>query len=427
MRATYLFCASWVVAIAAISPAPLFGDYYDSFNDGWYARDPNDPAYDANDPYWTDPNNAVGWDVDNPDWLMMQFVGSDYYQSAADGWLRLHVSAHAILPIAFLGTMVDDGDHDPNTSATWYNNSAPHYMVGKMKFNPALPNSGGVWVFMHASVDTWETYVLDYNSYDGYLMFCWVSGLTYQGASSKVMNPPPDEPNGFWFAFQFDPNDPNGTGDPNDPNNHWLRGAIWEGGKFDWNGQWTIQARLCNNPTWPAGTYPYWTEGQCGFGPYVSEWTGPTLTGDMKYDNIECRWGAFTNVSHTLSLLVKTIDKGTVTIDPDLLDDSNNIDPNDYTSPMDPNLLRRYTSGTEVVLVAEPVEGKAFRAWKIYDPNYPGDANHAVEDSNSVLYLTMDADYEVEAIFKCGSAGMMPVAGVVLAALGLAVMVRRLR
>jgi hypothetical protein len=76
------------------------------------------------------------------------------------------------------------------------------------------------------------------------------------------------------------------------------------------------------------------------------------------------------------------------------------------TVEIDPN-REQYRSGTEVGLTAVPVEGKAFSRWLIYDPNYLGDANHAVEDANTVLHLLMNADRDVEAGFRCGS-GLVP-------------------
>jgi len=58
-----------------------------------------------------------------------------------------------------------------------------------------------------------------------------------------------------------------------------------------------------------------------------------------------------------------------------------------------------------VTLTATPIDGKGFKHWKIYDPNHPGDANHAAVDANSSIAIVMDADREVTAVFKCGGAG----------------------
>lgn len=69
---------------------------------------------------------------------------------------------------------------------------------------------------------------------------------------------------------------------------------------------------------------------------------------------------------------------------------------------VDPN-LPEYPANTEVTLTAIPFEGKSFKKWKIYDPNYPGDSNHITIDTNSVLTLVMDGDYVIRAMFGCGS------------------------
>ena len=66
-----------------------------------------------------------------------------------------------------------------------------------------------------------------------------------------------------------------------------------------------------------------------------------------------------------------------------------------------------YPRNTAVELTAVPVEGKTFTHWEILDPNYPGDANYAVVDSNNPITIVMMDDREVTAAFKCGS-GMLP-------------------
>jgi hypothetical protein len=152
---------------------------------------------------------------------------------------------------------------------------------------------------------------------------------------------------------------------------------------------------------------------------------------DTKFDDIECRHGVFTNVSHTLHVAkIKSEDYGTVSLDPDLLDDGNNIDPNEYLAGDRPafNELRRYTDGTEVVMTATPAEGRGWKKWKIWDdPNQYPDSNYVTDDTNSVLYLTMDTDYVVEAIFSCSADGsVLPPLGIVLVALAAGIVRRRL-
>ncbi|MBN1345805.1 MAG: hypothetical protein JXQ73_24150 [Phycisphaerae bacterium] len=93
---------------------------------------------------------------------------------------------------------------------------------------------------------------------------------------------------------------------------------------------------------------------------------------------------------------------GSVDIDPE---------PNDANAPV-------YPAGTPVALTAAPNTDRSFNRWLIFDPNYPGDANHAREDTNLALSLTLDGNAEVQAAFKCGS-GVEPFLG--LAALLMAV------
>ena len=78
--------------------------------------------------------------------------------------------------------------------------------------------------------------------------------------------------------------------------------------------------------------------------------------------------------------------------------------------------------GTEVTLTAQPGEDRAFSQWAILDPCHPGDLNYATTDSNNPLMLTMDENWEVQAVFKCGSQAAMgmPAMVLVLAVFGFA-------
>jgi len=69
---------------------------------------------------------------------------------------------------------------------------------------------------------------------------------------------------------------------------------------------------------------------------------------------------------------------------------------------VDPNCVQ-CAGGTEVTLTAIPVDGKSLNFWRIWDPNHPGDANYAVDDSNNPLLIQMMSDMEIEARFKCGT------------------------
>ncbi len=386
--------------ICLIAPGKLAADYYDNFDDGQYCQDPNDPNL-------FDPNL---WDIDNPHWEIHNLVGDVFAASAEHGWLRLYVAS--TWANMFIGAGCDDGDQDPNTSATYFDDSGPHYVMGKVKV--ADTTCGEVMFLLHANPFTWTTYYADLESDVNALRAVWGNGMDRIRKGRKDF-PELDEANGFWVAIQFD-----GDGDPN---NSRLKLTAWNGGKFDWDGVWDRNLHILT--TFDPNTCDYWAEGACGV---ATAQMGDGLVADASFDQLEMRWGAFTNVSHTLSVSVLNDHMGTVIIDPDLLDDCNNIDPNDYLAGIKPTYddLRRYTAGTEVTLVAMPIEGKAFKNWKVYDPNHPGDANYAVEDTNAVVYLTMDADYEIQAAFTCGSGEMLLPLGMVLMALGVSAALRRL-
>jgi len=92
---------------------------------------------------------------------------------------------------------------------------------------------------------------------------------------------------------------------------------------------------------------------------------------------------------------------------------------------VEPNLPRYFDPNTVVTLTAVPADGKGFGHWEIYDPNHPGDANHAViDDANSSITIEMIADREVTAVFKCGSSvgALLPM---MLGTLGLFMVARR--
>jgi len=79
---------------------------------------------------------------------------------------------------------------------------------------------------------------------------------------------------------------------------------------------------------------------------------------------------------------------GTVDLDPD---------------PSNPN-TPRYPAGTIVTLTAQPIQGKSFRQWEVFDPNHPDDANYAAVDPNISIQVVMNHDTQVNAVFRCGSA-----------------------
>lgn len=100
-------------------------------------------------------------------------------------------------------------------------------------------------------------------------------------------------------------------------------------------------------------------------------------------------------VYKTLDLSIVNEPWGTVSISPM---------PDDANAPSFP-------VGVEVTLTAEPIEGKEFAGWQIFDPNHPGDSNHARQDTNNPLTITMNDGVEIQAVFQCGdeAAVLLPV------------------
>ncbi|MBN1342412.1 MAG: hypothetical protein JXQ73_07015 [Phycisphaerae bacterium] len=400
--------AMLAVVVMAVMPGVVLGDYYDDFSDHHYWQDPNDEPFSASQGYWplwnTPPYDPNLWDIDNPHWLLYGLIGRNFDAEADDGWLRLYAELD-FLPYCVMYATVNDGDLDPNTSTTFYDDSAPHYIVGRMKVYD--PNYGEVFLMVHADPISWGAYAADFECDDENFTAAWLEGASWSG-KTPIVRSDINEGTGFWMVCQID-----GDGDPNHTR---IKASAWNGGKFDWDGVWERDDNIL--ATWDPNKHGYWGSGICAIGTLASDEAGGSLDSDAKFDEIEVRWGTFTNVSCALDLNVVNTNYGTVTINPDLRNDPND-DPNDWSHQ------RRYTQGTEVVLVAEPIEGKSFNRWLIFDPNYPGDANHATPDSNTVLYLTMDVDKSVEAAFKCGT-GAPPFMAMSLLALGLGVVIRRL-
>ncbi|MBN1345349.1 MAG: hypothetical protein JXQ73_21835 [Phycisphaerae bacterium] len=108
------------------------------------------------------------------------------------------------------------------------------------------------------------------------------------------------------------------------------------------------------------------------FGDLATDAWSESLTSSVAYGHSE----------HTLTVTEINETWGTVLIQPD---------------------LSRYLFGSEVTLVAQAVEGKRLRQWQIFDPNFPGDANHAEIDTNTTTTVVVDDDREVQAVWKCGS------------------------
>ena len=147
------------------------------------------------------------------------------------------------------------------------------------------------------------------------------------------------------------------------------------------------------------------------------DYWGAGFPADAVFDDVEGRQAIWNGIPRALTLTVANDNYGSVAIEPDLRD------PNDPNASDEKWL--RYTDGTEIVMVATPIEGKAFNRWVLFDPNYPGDKNYATFDTNDTIYVTMDQDRVIEAAFKCGSS-VPPFVAMTLLALGLGVVIRRL-
>ncbi|MBN1342529.1 MAG: hypothetical protein JXQ73_07605 [Phycisphaerae bacterium] len=498
--------ACLVAAVCLVAPVSVQADYFDDFSDGVFKRnDPNNPQYDANDPYYSDPNYMRDpnlWDLDNPDWFVNQLVGVSFSygigsDAVADKALRLAVTGYTIGPapfgviaagVQYANTSIGE---DPNVSPTWWDDTTDHYFLSWCYYTnyPANPNSdrGRIGLLMHADPIDWTCFVFekdfDNKAYTGWrlheyhthhlnlqsMAFTRVSDpdwgynpvwnfkriwldpngcrdwqsldpntadpndtTWFDPGEDGARDPNLDDPkwlgidldgyerNGFWLLFQFK-QDPNY--DSGDPNGKFVMGAVWNGDKYDWDGEWLLEGELPSE--WSSGRMSqdpglawYWPEGVMAVCVQSDvEWLNG-YPADAAIDNVECRTGVFSNAPKLLDLRITNANYGQVLIDPKL------TDPNDPNTTS--NRLLRYTEGTEVVLVAEAIEGKSFKQWTIHDPNHPMDANFALAvDSNSTLYLTMDEDMIVEAAFKCGS-GMPPFIAVALLALGLGVVIRRL-
>ncbi len=148
---------------------------------------------------------------------------------------------------------------------------------------------------------------------------------------------------------------------------------------------WVV-ANLTNAPKRSGYTY---TVGNLMLSAAGDNHEGPVqCSKDLPYGTILTNTIGGTNIArYGLALTVNNPNYGSVLITPE---------------PSDPN-DPRYFIGTPVTLTATPIEGKSFREWTIWDPNFPGDANHVVTDSNVTTTVVMWSDMQVDAAFKCGT------------------------
>ncbi len=129
------------------------------------------------------------------------------------------------------------------------------------------------------------------------------------------------------------------------------------------------------------------------------EWYDLTGDNDLTSDDLTELLNLIGGPTYTLTLTVTNDTYGYVDVSPN---------------------VPAYPEGTPVTLTANPIEGKSFNFYRIYDPNFPGDANYSVVDSNNPITIVMDSDMQVEAAFKCGSGtgGVLLPAMAALALLG---------
>ena len=479
-----------VVLVGLITVGTVHADWWDDFSDLDTWNDPNFADGDA--AHLDDYDANFGWQADDPQWWLYLIFGNPetYFFDTSYGAFRLWSEPHPFLPQGtVMAAAVDDGVHDANLSASYWDDTTNHYLMCRTWY-PGSPNdpedpahdcgSAGIYLHAHPYGQTGLTFLMNFHncayrtpeqSYHWEEHHFWNTHLATQtGIGTNWRNiqrlwidpngvrtpwstdpntsdpndttwlEPPERHNriasidntkwlgvdldqwereGFWMLVQFEI-DPNYS--PGDPNGKFIKGAIWNGDKYGWDGEWCLSQEL-SEPYWSGGDpllfYP--PEGRCAVrsqsGRYDMWDNG--FPADVVYDDFEAREGLFDpNDPRLLDLTISSAHMGTVNIDPDV------PDPNDPNAPT--KRLCRYTNGTEIVLIAEPLSGKSLKHWIIYDPNFPGDANHAVTDANSILYLTMDADWEVEAAFKCGGGAelVMPL-GMVLLALFAGVAARR--
>jgi len=423
MRKESVFVLAVVSAVCVIGPPTLMADWYDSFYDGDFG-----PGEDPNI-----------FDIDDPCWVFYEPLGHPWDVTVEDGWVRLWTTWGGFLPIAIVTGTPSTWNFDPNTSPDYWDDATPHYIVARAKNTneESDPNRGRCLLFLNSDHYTWLGYEFQYGFKDiggqALIGIALVNGIDWKNARLDHINHL-DEQDGFWMAFQWETD-----GVLNDPNGKWLRAVCWNGGKFDWDGNWMLSCNLgepntLHDPNASCDPNKYPSKGSTAIGTWTDNIWEAGFPADVAFDEIEARTGAFTNVSRALTLKMK--DCCELTVDPDLFDDPNEAytdpnhigDPNYYDPPVDASVLRRYTNGTALALGAVvPCGNKTFKKWTIKGPNQSDDPLYQiVTDANEVLYLTMDGDYLVKASCKCGGGGIEPFAGMALLVLGVGFVLRRL-
>jgi hypothetical protein len=157
-----------------------------------------------------------------------------------------------------------------------------------------------------------------------------------------------------------------------------------------------------------------------------------TLTGNRAEGYAFDRWGGDANEPNNPVQVIMDADKnitGTFGY-PGRQLTLNNLHPNWGRADVWPwHFDSWFVQDTNVRLTAIPVEGKAFTEWTLYDPNFPGDIEHAGIDSNNPIVIIMESDRSADYDFKCGSGvdQVVPLLTLALGMGGLVVWVSRRR
>ncbi len=259
MSKTCVLLSSVLLAACFAAPAPVSADYYDNFDDGSY-------------------ENPGPFDPCNPDWTTHEIIASAYYSDAGTGELLLWANSDSF-PHAFIAASVDGGDHDANTSQSYFDDHAAHYILGKVR--PGDPERGDTFLALHADFTQFSGYVLSFLADDdSFALRSW-EGAGWVDAGPRIIRGDLDEENGFWMALQFDSD--------GDPNHSYLRAAAWNGDRGDWDGVWDLDQHIMT--ALDANDHDYFGEGVCGVAALDMPVEGLSATAYSVFDNIECRWG----------------------------------------------------------------------------------------------------------------------------------------
>jgi len=288
-----------VFGVCLVIPAELVADVYDDFGDSsfWQGVEPNDSVYQP--PGLPDPGFDPNlWDMDDPHWTFYPLVCSNPYAEIitgeyADRALRVYADADPLIgKYAFMAAALEGPDPDPNTSTTHWDDTTDHYMLALCYVGGGYedPNDdrGRAALIMHGNPAVWQAMALlfDFDEQigegDAYPHTHLIGLETGNGTEWKILVRVFIDPNaqhtgdpcdftiyepssynylddpkwqgadinqwereGIWLLYQFehDPNFQSG-----DPNGKFVRGTIWKGDKYDWDGTWLLECE-CSGPT----------------------------------------------------------------------------------------------------------------------------------------------------------------------------------